>query len=175
MKKKKIGIIIIISIIGLLGYLGYNIITKAKEKNDTAKKIQTIPNFELKTLENVSFSNANLKQNIPTIFIYFNTECDYCHHEAKSISQSLNKFKDVQFIFVSTENIEIIKQFSEKYNLNNHNKTTFLYDSNYSFSSKFNANSIPYILIYNKKQELIKKHNGQLNANGILRVLKQND
>ena len=173
--KKKIGIIIIISIIGLLVYLGYNIITKAKEKNAAAKQILTIPKFELKTLDNVSFTNENLKPNTSTVFIYFNSECDFCHHEAESINQNLKKFKNVQLVFVSTESIEILKQFSEKYNLNNHPKINFLYDNNYSFSSKFNAFSIPYILIYNKNNELIKKNNGQLNANGILRVLNEND
>ncbi len=78
----------------------------------------------------------------------------------------------MQFIFVSTEPIEIIKQFAEQYNLNNQPNITFLYDNLDTFSSRFDANSIPYILIYNKNQKLIKKHKGQLNAKGILRALQ---
>ncbi|QMU64571.1 MAG: redoxin domain-containing protein [Flavobacteriaceae bacterium] len=175
MNKKKILLIIIFCIVCLLSYLGYSIIIKSKEKNEIAKQIQTIPKFELKTLENISFTNSNLQTNISTIFIYFNSECDFCHHEAESISQNKNKFKKVQFIFVSTENIDTIKQFSEKHKLNNQSNITFLYDSDYHFTNKFDAQSIPYILIYNKNKELIKKHNGQINANGILRVLNQND
>jgi len=175
MKKKTALILVIISIFSLLSYLSYSIITKTKQKSEIAKKLQTIPDFELKTLDNVSFSNANLKQNTFTIFIYFNSECDFCQHEAENISQNLNKFKTVQFVFVSTEDIEIIKQFSKKYSLNNKSNITFLYDSNFLFTSQFNANSIPYILIYDKKNNLIKKHKGQLNTNGILRALNQND
>ncbi|MDC9723798.1 MAG: redoxin domain-containing protein, partial [Urechidicola sp.] len=144
-------------------------------KNEIAKQIQTIPKFELKTLDNIPFTNANLKSSLSTIFIYFNSECDFCQHEAESISQHLNKFKNAQFIFVSTENIDTIKQFSEDYKLNNQTKITFLYDYASHFTTQFNAQSIPYILIYDKNNELIKKHNGQLNANGILRVLNKND
>jgi hypothetical protein len=59
--------------------------------------------------------------------------------------------------------------------MNKHQNVTFLYDNFDTFSSRFDANSIPYILIYNKKQKLIKKHKGQLNANGILRALQEND
>ena len=175
MKKKKVIIAIFVGIIYLLSYLGYNIITKAKEKNEIAKQLQTIPKFKLKTLDNLSFSNANLKQNTSTIFIYFNSECEYCQHEAESISNNLNKFKNVQFIFVSFEQTEAIKKFAKLYKLDSQENIIFLEDKKGEFSTIFNANSIPYILIYNQNNKLIKKHNGQLNANGILRVLNKYD
>ncbi|WP_340155371.1 redoxin domain-containing protein [uncultured Winogradskyella sp.] len=175
MRKKKILILLIITIISVFSYLGYNIITKAKEKNKIAKQIKTIPQFELQTLDRIPFTNANLKPNTSIIFIYFNSECDFCQHEAKSISNNLNDFKNVQFIFVSTEDIAIIKQFSAEYELNNKPNITFLYDNSSHFANQFNAQSIPYILIYNQNNQLIRKQNGQLNANGILRVINQND
>lgn len=175
MNKKKILIIVIITISSLLSYLGHNIILKTKEKNKIAKQLQNIPKFELKTLDNISFSNADLKQNTSTIFIYFNSDCDFCHHEAKSISQNLNKFKNIQFIFVSFEEAEAIKKFAELYKLYNQEKIVFLEDKKAEFSTQFDVNSIPYILIYNQKKQLIKKNKGQLNANGILRALNQND
>lgn len=175
MQKKKIGVIIIIVILSLLSYVGHNITTKTKQKNKIAKQLQTIPKFKLKTLDNISFSNADLKQNTSTIFIYFNSDCDFCHHEAESISQHLNSFNNVQFIFVSFEQTEAIKKFAELYKLNNQENIIFLEDKKEEFSTIFNASSIPYILIYNQNNKLIKKHNGQLNANGILRVLNQND
>ena len=175
MKKKKILILVIIALSSLLSYLVYNVIAKSKEKNDITKQLKIIPKFELKTLDNIPFTNSNLQPDTSTIFIYFNSECDFCQHEAESISQNLNKFKNVQFIFVSTETISSIKQFSEEYKLNNQTNITFLYDSGDNFTSRFNAQTIPYILIYGKNKELIKKHNGQLNANGILRVLNQNE
>lgn len=174
-RKKSILIIIAITLTGLISYLVHNIIIKSKKKNKIARQIHTIPKFEFLTLDNKPFLNINLKKSQNTIFVYFNSECDYCQHEAESISQNLNKFNNVQFVFISTENIEIIKKFSEKYNLNNQLNITFLHDSNFNFTRQFNANSIPFILIYNKNKELIKKHKGQLNANGILRALNQND
>ncbi|QTD38009.1 redoxin domain-containing protein [Polaribacter batillariae] len=175
MNKRKVLFIIILSIISLISYLGYNVISKAKEKSQIAKQIQTIPKFELQTLNSTSFSNTDLKQNTSTIFIYFNSDCDFCHHEAKSVSQNLKNFKNVQFIFVSFEETEAIKKFVELYKLDNQENIIFLEDKKGVFSTTFNANSIPYILIYDKNNNLIKKHKGQLNANGILRVLNQND
>ena len=175
MRKKTILFIVLIGVFGLLSYLGYNVISKAKEKNQIAKQLATIPKFEFLTLAQQMFTNANLKPNTYSIFIYYNSECDFCQLEAQSISDNLVSFKNMQFIFVSAEPIETIKQFSEQYNLNNQQNVTFLYDNLDTFSSRFDANSIPYLLIYDKNQKLIKKHKGQLNAKGILRALQQND
>jgi thiol-disulfide isomerase/thioredoxin len=175
MSKKAILIIVLISVLGLLSYLGFNVISKVKEKNQIAKQLEIIPEFEFLTLAQQPFNKADLKPNTNTIFIYFNSDCDFCQHEAKSISDNLESFKNVQFIFVSSEPISTIIGFSEQHNMNKHQNVTFLYDNFDTFSSRFDANSIPYILIYNKKQKLIKKHKGQLNANGILRALQEND
>lgn len=164
-------IIVIAFVLIVLGYLGYSILTKMQYKNEVAKTLQNIPEFSFKTLENTNFTNANLKPNVATIFIYFNSECDYCQHEAQSISDSIKEFKDVQLLFVSTEPIETIKTFAKTYKLINLQNTTFLYDSAHNFSNRFDANSIPFILIYNKDQELVKKHKGQLKAEAILSTL----
>lgn len=175
MSKKTIIIIVIITVLGLIAYLGYNVISKTKEKNRIAKKLKKIPEFEFLTLAQKAFTKANLKQNVNTIFIYFNSECDFCQHEAQSINDNLGSFKNVQFVFVSKEPIESIKQFSEQYHLNNKQNIIFLYDNLGTFSSRFDAKSIPCLLIYDQNQKLIKKHKGQLNAKGILRALQQND
>jgi len=171
MSKKKVLYIIILGVFSLLSYLSYSIIIKAKQKSEISKQLQNIPKFKLKTLDNISFTNQDLNPNLKTIFIYFNSDCDFCHQEAENIS----KFKKVQFIFVSFEQTEAIKKFAELYKLDNQENIIFLEDKKGEFSNQFNANSIPYILIYNKNNNLIKKHKGQLNANGILRVLNQND
>jgi len=172
MHKKTILFIVLICVFGLLSYLGFNVISKAKEKKQIAKQLEIIPEFEFLTLEQKPFTKAKIKPNTNTIFIYFNSECDFCQHEAQSISDNLDSFKNVQFIFVSTEPIETIQQFAEQNNLNNKQNITFLYDIINTFSSQFDAHSIPYLLIYDQNQKLIKKHTGQLNANGILRALQ---
>ncbi len=175
MDKKSILSGTIICLIVIVLYLGFSIITKIKEKNAVEKSLVTIPKFELLSLNNKLYSNLSITPSYPVIFIFFNSECDFCQHEAQSISENLNKFKEIQIIFISEEPIKKIKQFSNKYNLNHQPKIHFLYDRLGNFSNRFNIRSIPYILIYNKNQMLIKKHNGLLSTNGILRVLQQND
>ena len=173
MNKKIILFICVVSILSLLSYLGSSIVRKTKEKNIIEQQLQVIPKFELLTLDEKVFNNSSLKPNLYTIFIYFNSECDFCQHEAQSISDNLNEFIDVQFIFVSTESIADIQQFSEQYALTDKENITFLHDKKTIFSTQFDATSIPYILIYDKNQKLLEKRKGQLNASGILKILNQ--
>lgn len=173
MRKKSIVVLLFISIVGILAYLGYSIVAKTNQKKVIAKQLQLIPEFELLTLHGELFTNKNLRPNLNTVFIYFNSECDFCQHEAKDISNTIERFKNTQFIFVSVEPIEVIQNFAEQYNLNNQSNITFLHDNLDIFHNRFGATSIPYILIYNKNQELIKKHKGQLNAKGILNAINQ--
>ena len=168
-KKLKIGIIIVV--LGLLAYMGYKVFSKMQYKSDVEKTLQTLPEFHFKSLDSVSFTNAHLKPNTPTVFIYFNSTCDYCQHEAQSISENIDQFKDLQLLFISTESIATIKTFSEHYNLNNNPNITFLYDHSHLFTTQFDAITIPYILIYNSKQQLVKKHKGQLKPEVILKAL----
>ncbi len=156
-------------------YMGTKMINKMKEKSKIEKKLAYIPEFNFLTLDSSNYSNLNLQSKKSTVFIYLNSECEYCQEEAQNISENLDKFGEVQLIFVSKEPIKNIQQFSEQYNLNNQPNITFLYDNNSDFSRRFDATTIPYILIYDKNQKLIKKHKGQLNTQGILNAISQND
>ena len=168
---KSLKILILLAVVLLLSYLGYGVVSKINNKSNVELALQQIPEFSFNTLQNTMFSKVNLKPNKPTIFIYFNSECDYCQHEAQSISASISKFQDVQLLFVSTEPIDSIKNFAGTYNLFQQPNIAFLHDSTDTFSNRFDATSIPYVLIYDAQQQLIKKHKGQLKAETILSIL----
>ncbi|AGC76592.1 peroxiredoxin family protein [Nonlabens dokdonensis] len=172
MKKKIVILSLAVLVISILSFLGVSIISKANNKKEIAAKLQHIPDFKFQQLNGQSFSNVRLKDYLNTIFIYYNSECDYCQHEAESISENLDSFKNVQFLFVSSEPIETIKEFSQTYSLDQQSNIYFLHDRFDIFSTRFDATSIPYLLIYNENQELIKRQKGQLNAKGILKLLK---
>ena len=170
--KEKYRKIIGITFICLMTFMGMVMINKMKEKKKIEIKITTIPDFDFIKMNRVNYSKVDLRKNKMLVFIYFNSECDYCQYEAKSISESIEQFQDVQLLFVSTEPIDTIKNFAENYNLLQQPNITFLHDSTNTFSNRFDATSIPYVLIYDAQHQLIKKHKGQLKAEAILELLK---
>lgn len=169
--KKYLKTIMVVLGIGLLCILVYNVIAKMRYKTEIATILQTIPEFNFKTLDNNDFSQNNIDPDKATVFIYFNTGCDFCQHEAQSVQQNLEKFTNTQFIFVSDEDVSKLNEFIIQHRLTKYDHITFLSDPEDTFTTRFDATSVPYLLIYDKDQKLIKRHKGQLSINALLEIL----
>ncbi|MFJ1323280.1 peroxiredoxin family protein [Capnocytophaga canis] len=172
-KKSIIKRTILLLVLCFLGFMGYKMYKKMSHKKQVAQQIAMLPAFSFTDLEGNTFTNSNLKKNLATIFVYFNSECDYCLHEAQSIRENLLQFDGVQFVFVSIEPIENIKKFAQEQQLLDVENVIFLQDKVHNFAKDFDANNIPYSLIYNKQGTLLARHKGQIKAETILRVLAE--
>ena len=149
-KKSIIKRAILLLVLCFLGFMGYKIYQKIDHKKKVEQQIATLPTFLFTDLEGNTFTNSNLKENLATVFVYFNSECDYCLHEAQSIQTNLSRFRKTQFVFISTEDKEAIEKFARERQLLDVENVIFLQDKVHNFAKDFDVNSIPYSLIYNK-------------------------
>jgi peroxiredoxin len=170
--KKQLKIIIPILFISLFGYFGFQIYSKIKHKKEVAENIKVIPKFDYQNVNGAIFTNENLKKDTPTLFIYFNTECEFCNEETKMISENIQKFNDLQLVFISFEKPELIKAFANKYQLNTNDNIHFLSDTKISFVTTFDVNSLPCLVLYDKDQKLIEKIKGQTKVETLINKLK---
>jgi peroxiredoxin len=170
--KKKLKISISILTLTLIAFMSYKVITKINHKKEVAEHIKTIPPFSYPTTDGSAFTNKDLKENTPTIFLYFNSECEHCQNEAYQIQENMGQFKNSQLIFISFEPPSQILLFAKKYKLNHCDNVTFLFDKQVTFSTTFDVKSLPTIVIYNRNEELIEKIKGQTKVEKILKKLK---
>ncbi len=170
--KKYLKIIIPIFILGSLAFMGYKVVTKIKHKKEVAENIKTIPAFSYKTINGEVFSNKDLGNDTPTIFLYFNSECEHCQSEAEQIRDNVEKFANVQLVFISFEDPKKIEAFATKYKLNHYDNIDFLCDSKVSFSITFDVKSLPTIILYNKNKKLIEKIKGQTKVETLIKKLQ---
>lgn len=169
-KVLKTGIITLF--VSIFGFIGYQVITKIKYKNQVAQNIKSIPKFEYQNTKGDVYNNSNLKENTSTLFIYFNTGCEFCNDEAQMIQHNIAKFKDVQIVFVSFEKPKKIIAFAKKYKLDNYNNVTFLCDSKVTFATTFDVLSLPCLVLYDKNNKLIEKIKGQTKTEVLLQKLQ---
>ena len=146
--------------------------TRNKDKKEVAKNIKVIPKFEYQNIKGGTFTNNDLIKDTPTLFIYFNTECEFCIEEVQMIKENIAKFNDFQLVFISFEKSDLIKAFATKYKLNNYVNITFLSDTKVSFSTTFDVKSLPCIVLYDKNQRLIEKIKGQTKAETLIKKLQ---
>ena len=166
--KKILKIVIPILVISLLAFMGYKVVSKINHKKQVAENIKKMPAFSYLNLENKIFTNENLEEGKPTLFIYFNSECDFCNHEAEMVQQSIDQLKAIQVVFISYEPIEKIKQFATKFKLLNYDNIYFLSDSKITFATTFDVKSMPCLVLYDKENNLIEKIKGQVKIETVL-------
>ena len=169
--KKHIKTILILTFVAALSFFAYQIVTKINHKKEVAKNIKTIPIFSYENTDSGSFTNKNLKYATPTLFVYFNSECEYCNEEAEMVKENIEKFQNIQVIFISFEQPELIKTFSAKHKLNTHNNIHFLHDSKVTFATTFDVKSLPCLVLYDKNKKLIEKIKGQTKTEILLKKL----
>ena len=173
--KKYFKIILPVLFLGLLGFLIFQINSKIKHKNEVAVNIKTIPNFDFQNVNGGRFTNENLMKNTPTLFIYFNSECEFCNEEAEMIKQNIDKFSQIQLIFISIENPHKIKGFAINHKLKNYDKINFLSDTKVSFAPTFDVKSLPCLVLYDKDYHLIEKIKGQIKPEALIEKLTTKD
>jgi peroxiredoxin len=169
--KKYLKIILPVLFVGLLGFLIFQITSKIKHKKEVAENIKTIPNFDFQNVNGGRFTNDNLIKNIPTLFVYFDSECEFCNEEAEMIKQNIDQLSTFQLIFVSIENPDKIKEFAIHHKLINYDKINFLSDTQVSFAPTFDVKSLPCLVLYDKDQHLIEKIKGQINPEVLIEKL----
>ena len=171
MKRTVVKKVIIVVVVLFLVVMGMQVLKKLQHKEQVQQALAILPDFSFCTLEGASFTNAQLPQNNKIVFIYFNTECEYCFYETKDISEQLERFKATTLLLVSNEKKEAIKAFAIKQNLQDKSQVIFLQDSTYTFAKQFEANSIPYILAYDAQGKLLLRNKGQLRDEKLLQLL----
>ena len=86
MKRTVVKKVIIVVVVLFLVVMGVQVLKKLQHKEQVQQALAILPDFNFYTLEGASFTNAQLPQNNKIVFIYFNTECEYCFYETKDIS-----------------------------------------------------------------------------------------
>lgn len=171
-RKRAVKLVAITVLFVVFAVLVLKIISKVNYKDKVSERIQVIPPFLFVTLENEPFTNVDLSSHLNKLFIYFNSECDYCHAEAQQIKDQIEEFKGIEIIFISYETNAAIKKFAQKYEFDNQENLIFLQDKNLQFSKIFDAHSIPFMLLYSKQDSLIQKFKGAIKMERILDLLE---
>lgn len=142
------------------------------QKQQVSLRSQYLPPVRLLGLDSTCFVVETKQQ--PTVIFYFDPNCEHCQNEAQALVKQCKDFSNVQLIWVSTEKMELIRQFEQQYHL----QRVFpflkiaqikLEDANKQFGFRI----VPTILIYNAKGKLLKKYVGETKIEALVKYLYQ--
>lgn len=160
--KMKNTIRIILAVI----FLGSTLPLTAQTFSDpVAKKYQTkgapLPQLEIKTLDNKTLTNKDLKTEGHLFLVVFNPTCDGCIKMAQQMLKNTNYFTKSKVVFLVQPKVKAyIPEFLEKTELDKYPDFILGIDNNYSIDKIANYGSLPMINIYDKNQKLVETFNG---------------
>lgn len=161
MKNKNLkifAILIPVLLIGIIIYLFFNV----QDKKGKIKALENIPSFKLQTIEGNIFTSKNLVNESIKVIVYFSPDCHFCRAEAEELSKTYQNYKNIQWIWVASESLSTIKDFAKKYKLDKQSNIFWCQDEMALFYRKSGMKSVPYFLIYDKGNHLIKRNSGAI-------------
>lgn len=146
------------------------IITRAKQAGIIEKRIATLPEFTLPTIDGEILNTANFGSG-PLLIVYFHPECEHCRSEIESLLGSTLLESYVKLIMISYAGPDIIRSFIREIEVNSEAKTWIVSDTTLLFSDLFGTDIIPSSYIYNEDLRLVKCFKGETSLGGILKYL----
>ncbi len=147
-------------LIFMLGTSNTQAQTKVKSETDSLlpfQKYPSLPAFQIRMLDSVTvFNTYNIDKGKPTIFILFSPDCGHCEKLTKMLLSNIDSFKAVKIFMLSPMPLYQIKQFVQENGLSNYKQIKVGQDISYFFWSFYRADSVPFIVVYDKNKKLVQ-------------------
>jgi thioredoxin-related protein len=166
----------LIVIMGLFSMYSVQAQTPVNVPDPPYLKNPIIPPFRLLEVDSVHFiTNSDLKKNHKVLIMFFSPECDHCKHQMRDILADINKFKDIEILMATFQPFEEMKSFYNYYRIQDHSNILMGRDEKYMFPPFYRMQSLPFLALYDKKGQFIKRFEGNQKADSILFAFQAKD
>lgn len=171
--KRKLAFIFLLLILGAIGYLGFSIYEDLKERQAIEERIAVLPDFSVTGLDGQKVESSNVTGQSPFILTYFNTECQFCRSEIRSMKDHKLLQKNAVIYLVSDESPEILKQFNKEFELDSLQNIKVLQDSARHIKDLFGVRGVPSTFVYGRDAKLLNYYQGETRAEVLYDLIRQ--
>ena len=167
-------IILSVLILGLLASATWLVFSVQQKKDAAAEaevRAESIPTISLTTFSGDTFSLPQLSSGIATLLIYFNSTCEICQMELKSIGERILEFDNIQILLVSSQERFEVTEFYNAHSLKNSPKVYWLMDEEMEVAAHYGVRSVPAIYCYDAEGKLQGKFQGPAKVDLLLEKL----
>lgn len=118
-----------------------------------------VPPFRMVLPSGKIFKAENLPFEKPIIIIYFSPDCEECHKTISELMSKIDDYLSASIVMITYLPVESLSDFITKNNLGKFSNIYTGTEGNYLFvKNYFNIEHFPFIALYNKNGDLIKKY-----------------
>lgn len=166
--KAKIGIAIVFFTV--VGILAYSIYSRATHMASTRSAVAVLPDFEFRSLDGQKLTHRDIGKK-PVLFTFFLTDCEYCQMEIENMVTS--KESDMMDIWlISPEKDSILEAFVRNQKLSRFAHIKVVRDTSHLGGKTFGITTTPTSFLYSNSKNLIKRYNGAIRPEVVLRDLE---
>lgn len=172
LQKKHLAIVVILT--GFFGMLVYGIFHRIGQSRDEFERIKTFPRFNSYYIDGRDFNTDRIKEG-PVLIVFFHPECEHCQYQIGELSKLLPDLPGLNTLFVSHAPVDIVKKFVDDYGIKDSEFSAILSDQSLDVRELFNVNKVPATILYNSQLELVKRYDGEVRIETIMRYLMSDD
>lgn len=150
-------IILYVLVLGLLVSAVWLIFSVQQKKETAAEaeiRAESIPAIRLTSLSGDTFPLPQLSSGVATVLIYFNSTCEICQMELKSIGERISDFDDAQIFLISSQEKAEVEEFYNSHALKNSPNVYWLMDEEMEVAAHYGLRSVPAVFCYDAKAKL---------------------
>ena len=118
---------------------------------------QTLPAFSFLGPGKQAFTNKDLAQGRPLVFLFVDPDCDHCQRAVHTIGEQHAAFSKAVIYVISLDDREKLSSFMDKYGgaLKGQKNVLLLQDNLNQFIVRFKPRRYPAMMLYSPKGQLI--------------------
>jgi thiol-disulfide isomerase/thioredoxin len=166
-------LIILLGILLLIGVSVFLLFNKIQKMQETKLVYQYLPVFSLSDVNGNVITNKTLQKNIPILFLFFNLDCELCREEIEHVKLNQEAFSQGQIVFFTNQTTDIIRHFLQEIDFRPAPNMLFLIDKNEDLMNRLNVKLYPTSYIYNRDGTLIKRFDGSVKIETLIKYLSE--
>jgi len=170
--RKWLLLFLIVAFATSIGWMAYSSIQTLKKNEQRLERVSVLPQLIFESIDSHENRLDLIGDGRPTILVLFNSQCEHCQYETKSILSNIGAFEGVQLVFVSEESMDQVENFGKAYGLIGLPKITLGRADITHLIDLFKTISYPNIFIYGSDGKLIKEFKGETRIDLILELLE---
>lgn len=143
--------------------------------NNAKREYISIRSIEMKNIDGNKVNIDTLSNNklAPTVFFFFDPDCDLCVIEISKLLDVAEKIEGVNKIFVTISPRERVLDFLKDYPIGDLKYTHILLDTEFEFASQYDLSSPPSSVFYDNNGRYLTTHKGYAKPEVILDIINK--
>ena len=145
---------------------------KAAAQTDTLPYLKNtgMPALVFLNLDSTEFNTFHIEEGTYSVWIYFSPTCEHCEWLTQEIIRHLDSFSKTEFYMISPVDLSVTRAFDKKYNITGQPKMHLYKDAQHLFATYYGVRFLPFMVIYDKKKQLIKTAEGGMKIDELIEL-----